>query len=95
MAEPDKPTQEATELLWADHRAVLEAYERYEEVYGEEKEEISDHLIKILTAHLEIEEELFYPVLEDATARRGGADDRREDATARRGGADDRREDAT
>jgi tetratricopeptide (TPR) repeat protein len=32
--------------------------------------------------------------VEDATARSGGADDRREDATARSGGADDRREDA-
>ena len=32
-------------------------------------------------------------IFEDATARSGGADDRREDASARSGGADDRRED--
>jgi hemerythrin superfamily protein len=58
----------AIELLMADHRKVEDLFERYEqEKDGDEetKRELSQRICNEITAHAQLEEELFYPWLRE------------------------------
>ena len=58
----------AIELLMSDHRKVEDLFERYErEKEGDEesKRELAQRICNELTAHAQVEEELFYPWLRE------------------------------
>lgn len=56
----------ATDLIRQDHQAARELYERFEAAMSEERTDIGTELLKELTVHAIIEEEIFYPALENA-----------------------------
>lgn len=56
----------ANELLTEQHREIERLYTEFETVTGERKKELCKQLLRDLTVHAEIEEELYYPELEKA-----------------------------
>ena len=63
MAETNTP--DAVALLKADHRAVEELFEKFENASGDgRKREIAEKICMELTIHAQIEEEIFYPACE-------------------------------
>jgi hemerythrin superfamily protein len=62
-------TQDAIELLKADHKEVKSAFEQFEELGDEayeEKKELADQICNALIVHTTIEEEIFYPAVREA-----------------------------
>jgi hemerythrin superfamily protein len=60
---------DAVELLEDDHRTVEDLFGRYEEAGEEaykEKRDLVDRVIKELSVHATIEEEIFYPATREA-----------------------------
>jgi len=61
-AKPD-----AIDLLKADHRAVEELFEKFENAKGgKPKQAIAEQICMELIVHAQIEEEIFYPAVKDA-----------------------------
>lgn len=63
--------QDALSLLAADHKEVDKLFKAYEklvkdEADGDERLEISQQICQMLSAHADIEEEIFYPALRGA-----------------------------
>ncbi|HEX6832495.1 MAG TPA: hemerythrin domain-containing protein, partial [Rudaea sp.] len=59
--------QDALALLRADHDAVLELFDRYEDSDDNaEKSELAQEICQELTIHTTIEEEIFYPEVREA-----------------------------
>ena len=57
----------ATTLLREDHRAVSEMFGRYNRTKSDtEKRELIERICKDLTVHAQIEEEIFYPAVQEA-----------------------------
>ena len=57
----------AVELLKADHRAVEELFDEFKQAKSEsEKNRLAQEICLELTIHTMIEEEIFYPALQDA-----------------------------
>lgn len=59
---------DALQMLMEDHKEVKSLYERFEklgEKDDEKKQEIIDQVCAMLTAHTQLEEELFYPAVRD------------------------------
>lgn len=55
-------THDAITLLKADHRAVEDLFEKFEEAKGKAaKQKIAERICLELTVHTKIEEEIFYP----------------------------------
>jgi hemerythrin-like domain-containing protein len=90
MATPGKQLPVALELLESDHRKVEMLFDQYEdEKEGDEdtKRQIAERICAELTAHAQLEEELFYPwckenleeddmeMLEEAYVEHGSAKD--------------------
>lgn len=73
----------ANELLKKQHREVEQKYQRFLQAAGTEREEIGRDILTDLTAHAEIEEELYYPALEVAGERSVADEFRAEHAAAR------------
>jgi general stress protein YciG len=61
----------AVELLKADHAHVHSLYEDYETAGGEDKYTLAEKIIRELEAHAVIEEEIFYPALQEKADKRG------------------------
>jgi hemerythrin superfamily protein len=60
-------TQDAIELLKADHREVEELFASFEDTEDEdESSSIAERVCKLLTIHAQIEEDLLYPAAKDA-----------------------------
>ncbi|MGE5538145.1 MAG: hemerythrin domain-containing protein [Gemmatimonas sp.] len=63
--------KDALALLKADHEAVSELVEKYERgknrMDSDKKEEMAQQICEELTIHAQIEEELFYPALREAS----------------------------
>lgn len=69
LAEPTKKpkAQEATALLRADHKAVNELFEQYENARSSTKKKaLVAQICTELTVHAQIEEEIFYPQVKKA-----------------------------
>jgi hemerythrin superfamily protein len=63
-----QPGPDAIELLKADHREVEGFFEEFEETDSvSRKQELAIQICDALTAHTEIEEEIFYPAFLEAT----------------------------
>lgn len=63
-----KKQAEALQVLMDDHKEVKSLYERFQklgEEDGEEKDEIIEQTCRLLKAHTQVEEELFYPEVRD------------------------------
>ena len=72
--------QEATALLRADHKAVSELFDQYEKTRSSAKKKVLvQKICRELTVHAQVEEELFYPPVREAT----GKDDLMDEANAR------------
>lgn len=56
----------ANELLTRQHREVEQKYERFTGAAGKTRENLAKDILTDLTAHAEIEEEFYYPALEEA-----------------------------
>jgi hemerythrin superfamily protein len=68
-ATPTRQTQDATELLIADHKKVKALFEAFENADSSSKKaQLVAQICKELEVHMQIEEEIFYP------ARQGGAE---------------------
>ncbi|MCW7538345.1 hemerythrin domain-containing protein [Aquabacterium sp. A7-Y] len=60
----------ALDVLRRDHKKVLTLFHRFEKTEDEgEQRELCDEIVSELKTHAEIEEEVFYPWLREATAR--------------------------
>jgi hemerythrin superfamily protein len=61
-------TQDAVELLKADHRQVEEWFEQFEKTRSDSrKSDLAGKICTALTVHAKIEEEIFYPAFIEAT----------------------------
>ena len=58
---------DVSRLLEADHRKVEALFERIEKSEGTERAALIDELTTDLQAHMELEEDVFYPVMEPVT----------------------------
>ena len=59
--------QDALAFLRADHDAVIAMFKKFEKSNDDQqKQELADRICKELTAHTQIEEEIFYPAIRDA-----------------------------
>ncbi|HZV97869.1 MAG TPA: hemerythrin domain-containing protein [Methylophilaceae bacterium] len=62
-----KSSQEATELLMADHKKVQKMFKDFEKIEDEdEKFDVVAQICTELTIHAQIEEEIFYPAVRAA-----------------------------
>lgn len=64
-------TADAVELLKADHRRLRRMFHRFERVAGEDRPKLVESICQLLTLHMMVEEEIFYPAFFAATADRG------------------------
>jgi hypothetical protein len=63
--------QDALDLLRQDHAALYELFDSYANLEShDEKEALVNHIIRGLTVHARIEEEIFYPALRRALGER-------------------------
>lgn len=58
---------DVTKLLEADHRKVEELFTAIEAAVGDDRTPLIDELAAALTAHMELEEQVLYPVMQPAT----------------------------
>src|ERR1700741_4829381 len=67
----EKP-QDAIKLLTADHREVEALFKKFEGAKNDaEKSDIVAQICEALSAHADIEEEIFYPAARDALTEKG------------------------
>jgi hemerythrin superfamily protein len=61
----DTKSQDAVQLLKADHRAVEELFEKFEKASADtRKQALAEEICLELSVHAQIEEEIFYPACE-------------------------------
>lgn len=66
-ATPTRQTQDATELLIADHKKVKALFEAFENADSSSKKaQLVAQICKELEVHVQIEEEIFYPAVKAA-----------------------------
>lgn len=58
---------DAVELLKADHRRLRRMFHRFEHVAAEERPKLVESICQLLTLHMMVEEDLFYPAFLAAT----------------------------
>lgn len=75
MLESDEKTPDAIALLKADHRAVEELFDKYENASGQQKPELARSICKELIIHTDIEEEIFYPACREHFKKSGSLDE--------------------
>lgn len=63
-----KPSQDAIELLMKDHRQVRRLHDEYRKRADAERVAVLEDLCSLLSAHTQLEEELFYPAVQSAIA---------------------------
>lgn len=61
-----RPAPYAVKLLKQDHRALLDCMEQLEDAMQAQKHSIAERLCRMLTVHMQIEEELLYPQAHEA-----------------------------
>jgi len=67
---------DALDVLLQDHAAIMELFYRYERASDQrEKRSLVSRIIRLLTVHMRIEEDLFYPALAEALANRAAIDE--------------------
>ena len=64
-------SDQAVEMLKADHQRVHSLFEDYETAGGEDKIAIADKIMKELEIHSTIEEEIFYPAFREKSGKQG------------------------
>jgi hemerythrin superfamily protein len=57
---------DANEFLMQQHREVENLYDEYQEATGEAKHECGKQILTALTVHADIEEEIYYPAVQEA-----------------------------
>jgi len=65
------PSDQAVEMLKADHQRVHSLFEDYETAGGEDKTAIANKIMKELEIHSAIEEEIFYPAFREKSGEQG------------------------
>ena len=60
---------DVTKVLEADHRQAEELFAKIEKAEGAARQPFIDELVKSLTAHMELEEQVVYPAMEPVTGR--------------------------
>jgi hemerythrin superfamily protein len=60
-----KTGQDATTLLTKDHREVEQLFEQIKQTKGEGRQQLIDKMASELRLHMQVEEDLVYPSLED------------------------------
>jgi hemerythrin superfamily protein len=90
MTKAPAKKNDAVDLLDADHIAVKKLFTAYKKLCDndapeEEKRDVASQICKELTVHAQIEEEIFYPALREASA----ADDLLDEAEVEHGTAKD------
>ena len=68
---PPSGPPDAVQLLTADHREVKGLFQEYQKLVDhdaddEEKEELAQQICSMLTVHATLEEEIFYPAVQEA-----------------------------
>jgi hemerythrin-like domain-containing protein len=58
--------RDAIALLKQDHRTVEQLFEQFEEAEESAQGQIAERVCQLLTVHAQIEEEIFYPALQEA-----------------------------
>ena len=67
---------DALDVLIQDHAAITELFYRYERLTDQrEKRTLVSRIIRLLTVHMRIEEDLFYPVLAKAVSSQTAIDE--------------------
>jgi hypothetical protein len=67
---------DALDVLMQDHAAITELFYRYERLTDQrEKQILVSRIIRLLTVHMRIEEDLFYPVLAKAVSSQAAIDE--------------------
>jgi len=64
-------SDEAVEMLKADHQRVQSLFEDYETAGGEDRIAIGEKIMKELEVHAAIEEEIFYPAFREKADKQG------------------------
>lgn len=64
-------SDQAVEMLKADHQRVHSLFEDYETAGGEDKTAIATKIMKELEIHSAIEEEIFYPAFREKSGKQG------------------------
>lgn len=59
---------DAVELLKADHRRLRRLFHRFEQVGEEDRPRLVESICQLLTLHMMVEEDLFYPAFLEVTA---------------------------
>jgi hemerythrin superfamily protein len=59
---------DAVELLRADHRRLRRLFRRFETVDAEDRVAVVESICHVLTLHMMVEEEIFYPAFLEATS---------------------------
>jgi iron-sulfur cluster repair protein YtfE (RIC family) len=75
---------DVTKLLEADHRKVEELFEQIDAAEGEERTPLIDELSSALKAHMELEEQVFYPAMEPVTGAESVEEGEKEHELARK-----------
>jgi iron-sulfur cluster repair protein YtfE (RIC family) len=60
---------DVTRMLEADHRQVEDLFDQIEKQEGAERQPFIDELVSSLQAHMELEEQVLYPVMEPVTGQ--------------------------
>lgn len=58
--------ENAIQMLQKDHDEIRDLFEKYERENEEKKKELSEEIFENLDAHMDLEEEIFYPAVENA-----------------------------
>jgi hemerythrin superfamily protein len=61
-----QPSQDAVELLEADHETVKKLFEEFKNAQDDRKADLVAQICQELKVHMQIEEELFYPAVKAA-----------------------------
>jgi Hemerythrin HHE cation binding domain len=69
-------SDDALDVLTQDHAAITELFSRYRSTVDQmERKTLVSRILRLLTVHMRIEEDLFYPALAKALASRAAIDD--------------------
>lgn len=65
MSSPKMSSTDAIQMLKEDHRKVEKLFEQFQQADGGDKQQIAQQIFHELEVHSTLEEELFYPALEN------------------------------
>jgi hemerythrin-like domain-containing protein len=84
-APEEEAAVDVTKVLEADHREVEALFEKIERAEGAERQPMIDELVTSLKAHMELEEQVVYPMMEPVTGHDDVVEGTTEHKLARKG----------